>query len=198
MTWVPGRAASHQAKRTGLKMLRQPLLAAFLAASATAALGTARQLPEADRQRPATMPTPPEVEQFVEQALRDRLAAGDIPDLGVASQDAGKVLYVRADMPGSRMKLTPAALPQLPGMGLKLIGLVDAEEQVARTGERIAFLTVDRVQIEGLVATVWLGADYIAPAQHGIIKLCCCESEARFEKQDGRWKFTRWGLSRCR
>lgn len=179
-------------------MLRQPLLAAILAGSLPVALATTTgQLTEAGRQRVTIVPAPPDVEQFVEHALRDRLLAGDIPDIAVAGKQTSTQLYLRAEMPVSRMTLSQAALPELPQTELKLIGVAEAEERVTRSGERIRFVTVDRVQIESQVATVWLGADYIAPPQPGIIKLCCCRGEARFVKRNGRWVFRNWGASLC-
>ena len=137
------------------------------------------------------------MQRFVRDALQDRLFAGDIPDIQLAGGQTAKLLYVRTDMPVSKMKLTAEALPQLPGVVLKLVSLSEAGELVARTGETVAFVTVDRVHLGDREATVWLGADFVAPERLGVIKMCCCEGEARFIRREGRWVFEKWGLLRC-
>ena len=174
-------------------LLAAVLLTSVVDVLATSTLQRAEPLPD-----PAAMArVPPDVERFVREALRDRLLAGDIPDLELAVDRAARHVYVRAEMPASQMTLTPSALPQVPQARLTLIRLAVAQQRVARTGERIAFLTVDRVQIARQVATVWLGADFIAPLQPGSVKMCCCESEARFVRHEGRWVFVKWGAARC-
>lgn len=146
----------------------------------------------------ANKPASPEVLSVVRIALRDRLIAGDIPDIGVAREAASVRLYVRADLPGSKLMLTSDALPDAPGVHLELITVAEARELAERTRQHVRFVTVDHVQIGADSATLWLGADFVAPEQPGIIKMCCCEGEARFVKRNGVWKFDKWtGPMRC-
>ena len=139
----------------------------------------------------------PEVLGFVRFALRDRLIAGDIPDVRIAREPGVARLYVRADLPASKLLLTRDALPEIPGTRLELITLAEARALAERTRQEVHFVTVDKVQIGPDSATLWLGGDYVAPEQPGIIKMCCCEGEARFIRRDGAWTFDKWGWSRC-
>jgi hypothetical protein len=138
-----------------------------------------------------------EVLRFVRFALHDRLLAGDIPDIEVARRPGEAQVLVRADLPSSRMMLTDEALPEVPGLRLELVTLAAARETAERTGKDVGFVTIDKVQVGDVSAVVWLGADYAAREQPGLIKLCCCEGEARFVKRDGTWVFEKWGWSRC-
>ena len=138
----------------------------------------------------------PEIETFVREALRDRLAAGDIPDIRLMRRTEGKPILVRADLPASRTQITSRALPSVADTELVLITLVEAQRVVTRTGQPLHLLAVDHVSINESTATTWLGVDLVVPT--GFVKMCCCERDAHFRKQDGVWVFERWGTGgRC-
>jgi len=138
----------------------------------------------------------PEIETFVREALRDRLAAADIPDMRLIRRSDGKPILVRADLPASRIQITSRALPSVADTELVLITLAEAQRVVTRTGQPLHLLAVDHVSIRESTATVWLGVDLLVPT--GSVKMCCCEREAHFRKQDGGWTFERWGTGgRC-
>lgn len=111
----------------------------------------------------------PEVETFVRDALRDRLLAGDIPDIGLLRRTEGKPILVRADVPESRTQLTSQALPSVPGTELQLITLAEAQRVVARTSQPLHLLAVDHVRVAESDAAMWLGVDLVVPA--GSVKL---------------------------
>jgi hypothetical protein len=145
-------------------------------------------------QRPADVGMPvasAEVETFVREALRDRLAAGDIPDIQVARPAGAKRFYVRAEVRALLIRITSRALPSIPDTEWTLVTSTEAQEIANRTGQRVPFIVVDRVQIEQSKGTIWLGAGLAAPP--GSIVMCCCEREAHFNRRDGRWVFERWG-----
>lgn len=138
----------------------------------------------------------PEIETFVREALRDRLAAGDIPDIRLMRRTEGKPILVRADLPESRTQITSRALPSVADTELVLMTLAEAQREVTRTGQSVHLLAVDHVSVNESTATIWLGVDLLVPT--GSVKMCCCERDAHFRKQDGKWVFERWGTAgRC-
>jgi len=144
----------------------------------------------------ALAPASAEVETFVREALADRLVAGDIPDIHLLRRADAKRFHVRAELPGSRIRITSRALPSTPGTELALVTLADAQEAATRTGQPFRFVVVDHVNIAGTQASLWLGVGLVVPP--GFVKMCCCERQAEFERREGRWLFERWGKGgRC-
>jgi hypothetical protein len=137
-----------------------------------------------------------ETEAFVREALHDRLLAGDIPDSQLIRRAEGKPVFVRAEMPESRLQITSRALPSVAGTELSLITLAEARQVVSRSGQSLHLIAIDHVRVEQSTATLWLGIDLLVPAE--VLKMCCCEREAQFKKRDSSWVFDRWGTSgRC-
>ena len=137
-----------------------------------------------------------EVEMFVRDALRDRLIAGDIPDIQLVRAADAKRFYVRAEVPASRVRITSRALPSMPDTELALLTLAEAQETATRSGRGVFFIAVEHVRVEESKGTIWLGAGLEVPP--GQIKSCCCEREALFERRDGQLSFQRWGIGgRC-
>jgi len=137
-----------------------------------------------------------EVETFVREALRDRLVAGDIPDLHLVRRTKGTQVMVRAELPQSRLRITSRALPAIADTELVLVTSAEAKQAASRTGQLQHVIAVDHVQIEGSRATLWLGVALEVPP--GMVSMCCCEREAQFSKRDSGWVFERWGTNgRC-
>lgn len=137
-----------------------------------------------------------EVETFVREALHDRLLAGDIPDINLLRRAGGKPIYVRADLPVSRTRITSRALPSVANTELVLLTMAEAQGLVTRTGQPLFLLAVDHVSLGDSRATTWLGVELVVPP--GVVQMCCCEREAHFRRQDGQWVFERWGIDgRC-
>lgn len=175
-------------------MLRTVAALAVLAHVLGLAVGHSVTSEQADAYKPAS----PDVLSVVRFALRDRLIAGDIPDVRIAHEPGEVRLYVRADLPSSKLILTADALPEMSGLHFELITLREAQEIAERTGKQVRFVIVDRVHVDSDSAKLWLGGDFVAPAQPGIVKLCCCEGEALFLKRNGAWRFEKWsGAMRC-
>jgi hypothetical protein len=137
-----------------------------------------------------------ETETFVREALHDRLLAGDIPDIQLIRRAEGKPVFVRAELPESRLQITSRALPSVAGTELSLITLAEARQVVSRTGQPLHLIAIDHIRVEESTAALWLGVDLLVPT--GILKMCCCEREAQFKKRDSAWVFERWGTGgRC-
>lgn len=138
----------------------------------------------------------PEIETFVREALRDRLLAGDTPDIRLIRRDENKPILVRAELPASRIQITSRALPSVAGTELALITLTEAQQIVTRTGQSLHLIAVDHVSVTGSTAGMWFGITLVVPT--GSMKMCCCERLAQFRKRDGSWVFERWGTDgRC-
>jgi hypothetical protein len=145
---------------------------------------------------PAELPVADEsIQRFVRAALEDRLAAKNLPDLGLL-RDQPKIA-IREEMPAARLRLDQRALPHVHGFDFFLISEAAAQAQADRTRNRIPFLTVERPVINGDEASVWLGVDMVIPPNPKAVKMCCCDGEARFQRVKGHWTFVKWGLERC-
>jgi hypothetical protein len=145
--------------------------------------------------RLAYKPADEAIQELVREALADRLATRDIPDVGLL-QNAREIL-VRREMPGAGLTLAREALPDLPGLSLSLIETEAARAQANVMKRNVHFIAVDRPAISGTTATLWIGVDFEMPKSTGMIKMCCCSAEGHFEKRDGQWRFVKWGIGRC-
>jgi hypothetical protein len=130
----------------------------------------------------------------VRAAIADRFAAGDIPDIGVALGPNPDAVTIRAEMPRAGLRLSSAALPDPQGLGFRLLTLADARATANRTGENVRFIGVDLITFSTNDATLVMGGDFVLPEDTKNIKLCCCESGARFVRQANTWTFISWGL----
>lgn len=125
---------------------------------------------------------------FVRDVLRNRIAAGAIPDVRIVP-GSGQRIRVRADPPRASFKLTPAALPTIPGVELELVSLAEAEAEAARSGERVRFITVRVEELEEHRGTVWIGGNIVFPPTSRLISACCCIDHVAFVKQGDAWVF---------
>jgi len=146
-------------------------------------------------QPPAPRSVSPRIAEFVRQALADRFTAGDIPDLGLV-EDRTHV-FVRREMFGDGLLLGPDALPAMPGVKFELVALKEAEARAAHSGRNVVFISVDRPQVSGDTASIWLGVDIAVPPRSGVIKMCCCTSLAEFRRADDRWAFVKYSRTTC-
>jgi hypothetical protein len=149
----------------------------------------------AAQERPAYKPADAAVQEFVREALADRLAKRDIPDVNLLGK--ARDVLVRREMPGAGLTLAPEALPNLPDLSLSLIAEEVARAQANKTRKNVHYIAVDSPEIRGTTATLWIGVDFEMPEAKGMIKMCCCSAEGHFEKRDGRWHFVKWGDGRC-
>jgi hypothetical protein len=128
---------------------------------------------------------------LVRQVLEDRLAAGDIPDIGLLR--GAKRIAIRSNLPISRLTLGAGALPVRDGYEFRLITTTEAQAEADRTKTNTYFLAVDRVEISGDRATMWIGADLVTPSDPKIVKMCCCERSVGYRRVENRWVFEGWG-----
>jgi hypothetical protein len=108
-----------------------------------------------------------------------------------------KQYNVRADLLPLNVRLTAAAIPEIPGVEFTLISWEDAVGLAGRTGQQVSFIDIGLLKFTPTEATVRLGTDYAAPPEPGIIKLCCCSRIAYYTKQENEWIFRGWGAGRC-
>jgi len=166
---------------------------AILVTIALLAIGF-RQTPQAPA--PAPLPVAEEaIQQFVRAALEDRLAAKNLPDIGLLREQTR--IAIREEMPAARLRLDQRALPHVHGLDFFLIGQFAAQAQADRTKDHVPFLTIERPVINGDEASIVLGVDIAIPTNPKAVKMCCCDAEAHFQRVKGRWTFVKWGLERC-
>ncbi len=145
---------------------------------------------------PSELPVADEaIQRFVRAALEERIAAKDLPDLGMLRNQTR--IGIREEMPGARLRLDQRALPHVHGLDFYLITQAAAQAQADRTKDSVAFLIVERPVINGDEATVRLGSDVAIPTNPKVVKMCCCESDGQFRRVDGRWTFVKWTLMQC-
>ena len=136
------------------------------------------------------------VDALVKQVLEERLADGDIPDIGLL--DGAKRITIRADLPSSRLILSSEALPRRPGYEFRLVSTDEAVAEAERTKTRVFFITIDRFETLGERATMWIGTDFVLPSEPTVLKMCCCEGEVHYRRTSNGWEFARWGEQICR
>jgi creatinine amidohydrolase len=136
-----------------------------------------------------------DIEALVRQALEDRVRAGDIPDFQLLG--GTRRIGVRRELPLAGLTLGPDALPRIDGYEFYLVSAATAQADADRTKEKIRFVTVDRPSIAAETATIWMGTDFVSPADPTMIKMCCCEGRATFRHAGERWVFVEWTTTRC-
>jgi hypothetical protein len=140
-------------------------------------------------------PAPRDVQLFVQQALADRIAAGDLPDFTMLQ--GVRRIAVRQEMPQSGLTLGADALPRIAGREFHLLSTRAASDEAERTKQNVTFITVDSATIAGDDATIALGVDFAAPKDPTLLKMCCCEGVAQYRREHDRWRFVEWKMTRC-
>jgi hypothetical protein len=141
---------------------------------------------------------PPDVQAFVREALQDRLNADAIPDFHLLAHSPRVAL--RAEMPVTGLRLTEVALPRHERVDFYLLSTAVAQAQADRAGQDVFFVIVDLPEIHGETASLKMGSDVVIhrdPSRQ-MIKMCCCDGIAVFDKVDGKWVFARWERMICR
>lgn len=130
------------------------------------------------------------INRLIHDVLSDRLTtANGIPDFRRVKSPNGERYNVRADLPGLKMRLTPAPLPKIPGVTLSLVSVTEAQARAERTRTQVFFIDIEVMEFNPNAAIVRLGSDYVKPPEPGEIKLCCCKNRYRFSKEGDRWRF---------
>jgi hypothetical protein len=176
---------------TRAHLLARLVLSSVVAAALQAQGNAGRQASPAGTLKPASA----EIEAFVRQALEDRLAAGDLPDIGLLGRSTR--LAIQRELPRSGLTIGPSALPERAGYEFELITATEAQSEASRTKRTIPFITVDEPIIMGDTATIWLGADLASPDDPTLVKMCCCEGKALFKRTGDRWTFVKWDTLQC-
>jgi hypothetical protein len=89
-------------------------------------------------------------------------------------------------------------LPQRDGYEFRLISTSEATAEAERTKAWVSFIAVDRLERSQETVTMWLGTDFIAPAEPRIMKTCCCERSVQYRRVQDRWAFVSWSVGICR
>ena len=135
-----------------------------------------------------------EIDGLVRQVLADRIIAKDIPDWGLLR--GAKRIAVHSDP--VRLPIGKDALPALDGYDLRLITAEEAQTEAERTHALVYFIAIERLQIQGDTASLWIGVDFTMPPDPKLVKMCCCSRALDYRRADDRWVFVGWDdLRRC-
>ena len=135
-----------------------------------------------------------EMDGLVRQVLADRIAANDIPSLNIAR--GTKRITVLSDP--VRLPISKDALPAIDGYDFRLITAEEAQAESDKTKLFVYFIAIERLQIQGDTASLWIGMDFTMPSDSKLAKMCCCSRPLDYRRADDRWVFVRWDeLYRC-
>ena len=146
-------------------------------------------------QVPRLKPASAEIEDFIHQALADRMAAGALSDLDLAGKS--RRVLVLDELPDAGLRISVKALPASELRRYVLVSSAAIQAEADRTKQTLYFITIDRPVIAGDEATVWLGVDLVEPTDSKMIKLCCCASQEFFRRTQERWEFVKSLVRRC-
>jgi hypothetical protein len=143
---------------------------------------------------PQRQAMPGEIDGLVRQVLADRIIAKDIPDWGLLR--GAKRIAVRSDP--VRLPIGKDALPALEGYDLRLITAEEAQAEAERTHALVFFIAIERLQIQGDTASLWIGVDLTMPPDPKLVKMCCCSRALDYRRADHGWVFVGWDdATRC-
>lgn len=176
-------------------MSRQPLVR-LLVVGGIASLAVAAG--QAQTTGLALLPmAPADIQTLVRQAIEDRVAARDIPDLDLRRHDS-PTLILRQEMTRAKMRLGPDAVPQVNGYTFVVRTTAERQADADRTGRGSdMFIIVDSAGIAGSSAFVDLGTDLVVPTSPKVDRQCCCIGNGRFNGVGTRWVFERWVSMVC-
>jgi hypothetical protein len=135
---------------------------------------------------------PSQIQSFVQQAVQDRLNAGDIPDFG-ALRNVHQ-LIVREEMPRAKQRLSKSALPERTSFAVSLRSLSEIQAEADTSNQDLPTLVIDLPQIDGDSASVWIGTDIVIhhQSERKISKQCCARGQAHFRREGATWVFVKW------
>ena len=139
-------------------------------------------------------PAASELEIFARLAVEDRLAAGDIPEMGLL-EGSGRII-VRKEMKWAGLEIGAAAQRAGAGAEFDLVREIAIRERVQKTGVAVYFIIADHPEIIGQTASITLGTDVAVPRGSGPY-LCCCAGKARFQRAEQGWTFVEWASEWC-
>jgi hypothetical protein len=142
-------------------------------------------------------PSQRDIDALVRDVLLDVWTMPDFARRASINDLAAKQQTVRADLLPLNVRLTAAALPNIPEVEFTLMSYQDAAATAERTGRRVPFIEIRLLTFTSAEATVRLGSDFAAPPDPGIIKLCCCSRIAYYTRHQDRWTFRGWGARQC-
>jgi hypothetical protein len=167
--------------------MTRTVLAWVVVVVASAVILSARQLPN----RTTPLPDAPgDIQTLVRQAIEDRMAAQNIPDLDF--RRPSPTLLIRREMPRAKMMLGPDAVPQVSGYTFLLRTNTELQLEAEQTHTSTMFIIVNSAGITGNTALVDLGTDVVFPSVPKVSKQCCCVGNGRFNRVGSRWVFERW------
>jgi hypothetical protein len=166
------------------------MLALVVAVVAGAAVLSARQLTG----QTVPLDAPADIHALVRQAIEDRIAARDIPDLDLRRHSPS--LLIRREMSRTLM-LDSNAVPQVSGFSFQLRTSAELQVEADQTHTSIMFIIANSAGVTGNTAFVDLGTDIVFPSDPKVIKMCCCVGNGRFNRVESRWVFERWSNIVC-
>jgi hypothetical protein len=89
--------------------------------------------------------------------------------------------------------IAPPVLP--PPFVLKPIAELEAE--ASRTKTNVGFIHVYSVAVLGDSALITIGGDIAVPKDPNLVKMCCCESQDKYDLEAGTWRFAARKESIC-
>jgi hypothetical protein len=138
--------------------------------------------------------TTSEINGLVRQVLADRIAAKDLPDWGLLR--GAKRIAIRSDP--VRLPIGKDALPGLEGHELELITGEEARARAERTPANVPFIAIERLQIQGDTASLWIGVGFTMPPDPKLVKMCCCSRGLDYRRAADGWVFVQWSdIMRC-
>jgi len=177
-------------------MTRMLFMLGFVAVTSAEGRPITGALNEQSLQQPTVLrPASAEVDVLIREALEDRLAARNLPDMGFLGTSTR--VSIREEMPSAGLRIGVKAVPQTLGSEFRLTSLSALQSEADRISTAVYFIAVDSPVITGELATVWLGVSMVLPDKPGVVMLCCCAAEGQFRRVDGRWTFGRWMRRTC-
>jgi len=127
-----------------------------------------------------------ETDRLVRAVLEHSFATGEFPDLGLLPRWAS--IPVVSDVAGL---LTEAALPQLADWKFELRSREDLEAAATKSGQNLYYAFVARVRIDGSLATLSVGVNFVEPSDRApMVRMCCCGAQLQYRKVGENWTFS--------
>lgn len=134
----------------------------------------------------ASSRTDGETDRLVKAVLERSFISGEFPDIGLLPRWAS--IPVVADAEGL---LSEAALPQLADWKFELRSREELEVAATKSAQNLYYVSVARVRIDGSVATLWVGVNFVEPSDRApMVRMCCCGAQLKYRKVGERWMYS--------